>query len=145
MIKFYVKTLSIGLSACLIGLPSSIAHPSDMVKSRYLVGEKTIALTVTANDCLTIYKKLEAESTDAGGNFGLVNTKTSITTAWTSLQSASDAKFDGTTVTDGVANFYVKYKESSAPELDKKGYITIGTISLSKGPQAVRKIRFTKA
>ena len=87
---------------------------------------------------------LKPQCIDAGGTQGLINETTSLTTAWTMLKSSSDAKLDGTKITDGLGNVYYKYVQSSTATLQGKGYNLVGTISISSGPNSTQKIRFTK-
>lgn len=95
-----------------------------------------------------VWNNLKTASIDTGGtkDMGYVNQTTLIETAWNNLKASSDASYDGTKITDGTKNVYFKYKNSSATTetLNGKGYIIIGTISISSGPNSVQKIRFTK-
>lgn len=97
---------------------------------------------------LQIWDKLKSGSVNTGGNknMGFVNENISIDKAWESLRLGSDASYDGTKITDKKNNVYFKYKNSklTTETLGGKGYSVIGTISISSGPNASQKIRFTK-
>ncbi len=98
----------------------------------------------SASTCYQVWTGLTAECFDVGGSYGLVNDKTSFATAFNNLKSASDAKFDGSKITDGKGNVYVKYSPSSTETFQGKGYNIVGGLSISSGPNSVKKIRFTK-
>ena len=93
---------------------------------------------------MQIWNSLSAECFDTGGNYGLVNDKTPLATAWSNLQNASDAKFDGSKITDASGNICIKYTPSSTETFQGKGYTIIGGLTISSGPSATKKIRFTK-
>lgn len=131
--------IALGLTA--FGLVTTQTSPFQAVENQAIFIERASAGTAS---CLSVYSQLSAESVNTGGNYGLVNDSTSLSTAWSRLSAASDASVSGTKITDGSSNIYVKYNESSRATFSGKGYTTVGTISLSSGPDSVKKIRFTK-
>jgi hypothetical protein len=89
---------------------------------------------------LAVYRALLVQSSTAGGKYGLVNSTTSITLAWNLISTAQGSVVNSNgTVTDNKGNVYVKYEQTSTIP----GFTLIGTISISSGPDAVKKIRFT--
>ena len=139
--KLFSKVLFVGLGAiaCTVATTelTAIAPLNSHTSS---IG----SVAAQSGGCLSVYTQLSNESLNTGGNYGLVNDTTPLSSAWSRLQSASDANFDGVKVTDSSNNIYVKYQESSSTTFQGKGFNTVGTISLSSGPDSVKKIRFTK-
>ncbi len=143
-VKTFLKSgFSIGLGLVLIGVVSSSIRVFNTSGNSVTFLQRASAQT---SGCLTIYAQLSAESIDTGGSYGLVNEKTSLSTAWAKLKSASDAKTNTNgTISDGKGNVYVNYIQGSTATFQGKGYTLVGSISLSGGPDATKKIRFTKS
>jgi hypothetical protein len=116
---------------------------------RLNAGSGTVAFlngaSAQTSNCLTVYNQLSTESTVVGkGNYPLVNEKTSLATAWGKLKAASDATFNASnsTISDGSKNIYVNYYPASAEQYE--GKTIVGSINISGGPAATKKVRFTK-
>jgi hypothetical protein len=139
--------LRIGLS---LSLGVAVFGGASLEPQSFNIGSKTvffepIASAQTSN-CLTVYSQLGKESIDTGGDYGLVNEKTSLSTAWAKLKAASDATLNEKgNISDGKSNTYVNYVQSSTQAFASKNYTIVGSISLSGGPDAKKKIRFTKS
>ena len=132
------KSVAISLLCASIVALSSFSPEFISIENRKLENVKS------ANTCIQVWNILVAECFDTGGNYGLVNDKTPLATAWTNLKNASDAKFDGSKVTDGLGNIYVQYTPSSTATFQGKGYTIVGGLAISAGPNCTQKIRFTK-
>jgi hypothetical protein len=141
-------SILLGLGITLAG----IALPPNAERIKLPSGTASIFVlpaSAQTNTSLTIFKALKAESTNTGGNEGLVNEKTSLATAWKNLAAASDAKksaTDATLISDGKGNYYKNYIASSTETFAGKGYNLVGSIQLSSGPDSIAptKVRFTK-